>query len=131
MKVLKFGGTSVGGADAIKKTGQIIAKSAVTDQLVVVVSAFSGITNRLIEVAELALNHDTAYEASIDQIKTHHLEIATSLGVDKTCIADVNLVFNQLSQVAQGVFLLKELTEKRDLLDLLLWSGYWHKNGRL
>jgi bifunctional aspartokinase / homoserine dehydrogenase 1 len=121
MKVLKFGGTSVGSADAIKKTGQIIAKSAATDQLVVVVSAFSGITNRLIEVAELALNHDITYEDSIDQIKTHHLEVAMSLGVDKTCIADVNLVFNQLSQVAQGVFLLKELTERTR--DFILSSG--------
>lgn len=121
MKVLKFGGTSVGSADAIKKTGQIIAKSAKTDQLVIVVSAFSGITNRLIEVAELALNHDITYENSIAQIKTHHLEIAMSLGVDKTCIADVNLVFNQLSQVAQGVFLLKELTERTK--DYILSAG--------
>src|SRR5437879_13445525 len=54
LQVLKFGGTSVGDAVCIARTAQIIAKAAKENACVAVVSAMSGVTNRLIEAAKKA-----------------------------------------------------------------------------
>ncbi|MFW5852215.1 MAG: hypothetical protein ACOCWB_08325, partial [Bacteroidota bacterium] len=54
MKILKFGGTSVQNAVNISKTISIISKKLQDDTIVVVVSAFGGITNKLIEAGNLA-----------------------------------------------------------------------------
>jgi len=56
MRVLKFGGTSVGSPDNIHKVIAVIAKQAQKEQIAVVVSAISGITNQLILVGNLALH---------------------------------------------------------------------------
>jgi aspartokinase len=54
LQVMKFGGTSVGDATCIARTAQIVAKAARENPCVVVVSAMSGVTNRLIEAARKA-----------------------------------------------------------------------------
>ena len=54
MKILKFGGTSVANPEGLTRVIEIIKKN--TEQLIVVVSAFGGVTNLLIEMAEQAVN---------------------------------------------------------------------------
>lgn len=59
MRVMKFGGTSVGSADAIAQTGNILARHAAEGQVVAVVSAMGGITNTLLSTAEAATQGDS------------------------------------------------------------------------
>src|SRR5580704_15798436 len=65
LRVMKFGGTSVGDAACIARTGQIIAKAAGESAVIVVVSAMSGVTNRLIEAATQAEAGDREKSAGI------------------------------------------------------------------
>jgi len=58
MKILKFGGTSVANSNNIQKVLDIIEKKAQNKPVAVVVSALGGLTNLLIETAELAVSND-------------------------------------------------------------------------
>ena len=74
MKVLKFGGTSVGSVSSLQSVKNIV--SSCTGQVVVVVSAMSGVTNRLIEAHALACRGDKTYEGIVESL--HELHIATA-----------------------------------------------------
>ena len=58
VQVMKFGGTSVGDAICIRRSAQIVADAAKTHRVAVVVSAMSGVTNRLIDAAHRAKRGD-------------------------------------------------------------------------
>ena len=111
MKVLKFGGTSVGNADAIRQTGAIIGQSSVEEELVVVVSAVGGVTNSLISIVQKAAERDPSYEEALAKLKVLHL----SLYAELCGTADegfVEKLFTQLSEVCKGIFLIRELTPR-------------------
>ena len=111
MKVLKFGGTSVGSAEAIRKTGSIIQSSSRQEQLVVVVSAVGGVTNKLIALADQAAARDRSYEESLAKLKILHLSLFAELtGTEDAGFIDK--LFTQLSEMCKGIFLLKELTPR-------------------
>lgn len=120
MKVLKFGGTSVGNAEAIKQTGAILKKSSESDQLVVVVSALGGITNRLMALAVEATSRDQNYEKELDSLKALHLAVFKELTGEEDG-GFIEKVFTQLSEMNKGVYLLKELTSRTS--DFILSSG--------
>lgn len=77
MKVLKFGGTSVGSVESLQSVKNIV--SACTEQVVVVVSAMSGVTNSLIEAFDLASHADSAYESLVQTIRERHHHTARQL----------------------------------------------------
>lgn len=111
MKVLKFGGTSVGSVNAINQVGEIVKSEAEKGKVVIVVSAFSGITNRLEHLSQLASSGSEEYLTIIDEIASQHMEVYKQLTnvTDNVFLRDgVTL----LKEVCQGVFLLKELTTK-------------------
>ena len=81
MKVLKFGGTSVGSVDSIRQIQQIIAQQ--TDDCIVVVSALGGITDQLLRAAQLALQADEAYMEVYQAIRQRHLDMVNRL-IDNT-----------------------------------------------
>ena len=111
MKVLKFGGTSVGSVEAIKQTGSIIQKLAMDDQLVVVVSAVGGVTNKLIALTTLAAARDRSYEEALASLKVQHLSLFAELtGTEDTGF--IEKLFRQMSEMCKGIFLLKELTPR-------------------
>ncbi|MCE7991637.1 MAG: bifunctional aspartate kinase/homoserine dehydrogenase I [Roseivirga sp.] len=111
MRVLKFGGTSVGSVEAIKQTGEIIRSTANEDQIVVVVSAVGGVTNQLIALADQAARRDRAYEESLTKLKVLHAEIYAELtGTEDEGFIDK--LFTQLAEMCKGIFLLKELTAR-------------------
>lgn len=111
MRVLKFGGTSVGSVEAIKQTGEIIRATATEDQIVVVVSAVSGVTNQLIALADQASQRDRAYEESLAKLKVLHAGIYAELtGTEDEGFIDK--LFTQLAEMCKGIFLLKELTAR-------------------
>ena len=68
LQVMKFGGTSVGDATCIARTAQIVAKAARQNPCIVVVSAMSGVTNRLIEAARKAATADSSEGAHLTNV---------------------------------------------------------------
>src|SRR5260370_7890158 len=76
LQVMKFGGTSVGDAECIARTAQIVAKAAKENPCIAVVSAMSGVTNRLIEAARKAQAGGTGEARAIVDPCRHHPEAA-------------------------------------------------------
>ena len=113
MQVLKFGGTSVANAEAIQQVVEIVSRSVDRDRTILIVSAIQGCTDALIRIGNLASQRDEAYKEVIDSLqKQHHQIIKEVLPVEKqeesreTC----DSLFNSLRSIAQGVFLLGELS---------------------
>ena len=79
MKVLKFGGTSVGSATNINRVIDILSNYSQDDAIICVVSAVGGITDKLINMANQALIKDKAYVDSFKSIKKIHIDITSEL----------------------------------------------------
>ncbi len=114
MKILKFGGTSVGSADNIRRVNDIIQNQ--DKQVVVVVSAMGGITDKLINAATLAAEGNAQYAPGIDEIiKIHQDTIANLFPGEKERLEVLNFIapeFDELKSITKGVFLIRELSRK-------------------
>lgn len=80
MKVLKFGGTSVGTAESLTNVKQIV--TACKGQVIVVVSALGGVTNQLIQMADLAEAHSNEWESILEQVKARHMSVIDAVVPD-------------------------------------------------
>lgn len=80
MKVLKFGGTSVGTAESLTNVKQIV--TACKGQVIVVVSALGGVTNQLIQMADLAEAHSDEWESILEQVKVRHMSVIDAVVPD-------------------------------------------------
>ena len=116
MIVLEFGGTSVGDAEAIARTGRIVATRA--DQgAVVVVSALAGVTNALIALAEQAAKgHLIGALGAVEGLRSRHMEQATILlgeGERATeTIAELSAMADELAHLAEALATLGDLTPR-------------------
>jgi aspartokinase/homoserine dehydrogenase 1 len=122
MKVLKFGGSSVGTPDRIKGVKEIILKN--NSPCVVVVSAFQGITDDLKKTCELASLHDEAYKILFEKIHIKHIDYAKQLVKGKKLddlTAKLNMVCDSLLETLNGIYLLRELSKHS--LDQSLATG--------
>jgi aspartate kinase len=112
---MKFGGTSVGDAPRIRKVVEIIRDAARESDLVVVVSAMSGVTNKLIEAATQseAGNRDSV-EMIFEELRDRHRAVVSALihsvPVRSRINRDVEQVFQEGERLCQGTALLRELT---------------------
>src|SRR5690606_3048066 len=79
MKVLKFGGSSVANAERIKLVKKIVESNAKDDKQIIVVSAFSGVTDLLLEAAEQAALRNEGYTQIMEEIEKRHLDTAREL----------------------------------------------------
>ena len=116
MIVAKFGGTSVGDAEAIARTAAIV-KGRLDRQPVVVVSALAGTTNRLIEIAEHAAAGQLIVALSIlEELRARHDEaIATLLAGDASetdVAAETGVLFSELAHLAEALSVLGHLTPR-------------------
>jgi aspartate kinase len=114
--VLKFGGTSVGDAEAIARTGRIVATRA-DHGAVVVVSALAGVTNALIALAEQAAKgHLIGALGSVESLRARHMEQATLLlgeGERATeTIAELSAMADELAHLAEALATLGDLTPR-------------------
>jgi len=114
MKVLKFGGTSVGSAESILSLKHIV--EAEQEQVIVVVSALGGITDKLIATSQLALNGDEAWKDEFEAMKERHHTMACTV-IPETPKRDKLLqtlddLFEQLRSIYYGVFLIHDLSPK-------------------
>ena len=75
MKVMKFGGTSVGSVNSILNLKSIVETAADKENVIVVVSALGGITDKLIKTSQLAVNGDPAFNEEFRQIVARHHEL--------------------------------------------------------
>jgi aspartokinase/homoserine dehydrogenase 1 len=117
LQVMKFGGTSVGDASCIARAAQIVAEAARENAVVVVVSAMSGVTSRLIDAARRAANgEEQAGSALVGALRTQHLGALEALVPDaklRAAIAGrIDLILEQGQRLFDGTALLRELTPR-------------------
>ena len=115
MQVLKFGGSSVGSADAISKVVAIVLESIKKEPTIVVVSAMSGVTDQLLMLAQSAAQGNEAYKTIIQNIEQKHLDAVRALLPIQAQSATLSLVkqtINELESNCEGLFMLKELSNR-------------------
>ena len=113
MKVLKFGGSSVGTPEAVLKVKQIVDR--LDTSAVVVVSALGGVTDRLISLSTQAVDPAADYLTALDELHARHDKmVRTVLPADRQeeILQGVSNCFDELSRILQGVHLIGELTPK-------------------
>lgn len=112
MKVLKFGGTSVGSAENINKVITILEDYASSHSVVCVVSAVGGITDKLLKAADLACNKNEHYISVFESIRQSHLNIIVKLNPnDNTVIFNyIETKLQELRNLLDGIFLINELS---------------------
>jgi aspartokinase/homoserine dehydrogenase 1 len=120
MKILKFGGTSVGSAQSISTVIDILKKQhQAGEKPVVVLSAMSGVTNLLSAMAENAANGGD-FTTQLAELETRHFEMVRSLlnvQHQNPAYTRLKINFNHLEELLQGILTLRELTPKtRDLV---------------
>eukprot|EP00756_Hemistasia_phaeocysticola_P015023 Hpha_TRINITY_DN15382_c2_g7::TRINITY_DN15382_c2_g7_i1::g.91685::m.91685/K12524/thrA; bifunctional aspartokinase / homoserine dehydrogenase 1 len=123
MKVLKFGGTSVGSIEAIRAVGRIVGDLAKRGEDVCVVSsAFSSVTNELIAVAEAARDGDEMRMHSLrHQLTERHMHAAKELIPGSLRPIEISDLLEDLARHLQGIRLLRELSPRT--LDLIMSFG--------
>ncbi len=111
MKVLKFGGTSVGSAASIKQVKEIIQQQ--TTDVVVVVSALGGVTDLILKAARIAAAGTEDFHRILVEIKNRHSQAIFELFDETGPIVNVTeRLLDELEQILTGITLVGELTPK-------------------
>ena len=114
MKVLKFGGTSVGSSKNINKVISILESYAQSENIVCVVSAVGGITDKLLHAGILAKDKDKKYLKVFESITKQHIDICTTLIPKKNSqiLKHLDEKFSNLENLLNGIYLINELSPK-------------------
>ena len=116
MKVLKFGGTSVGSVESILSLKAIVEKEAQKQPIIVVVSALGGITDKLIATSVLAQKGDEAWKDEFQAMVERHHKMIDTIITDprkrEQLFNIVDLLFEQLRSIYFGVYLIHDLSKK-------------------
>ena len=120
MKVLKFGGTSVGTVESLKAVLGIVKKSYdAKEKPLVVLSAMSGVTNLLTQLAEDAAE-GKSFSEGLKSLEDRHFTVVKELLAVKyqnPVFTKLKLFFNEIEDLLQGIFALKELSyQSKDLI---------------
>lgn len=124
MKVLKFGGSSVGGPENISKVIDIVMAAKESGRLIVVLSAMQGTTDRLIRAANMAKDGDDGFDEKIEDIAKDHRRTIAELFHDNppAALSDfIDTIVSELKNLCVGVYLLRELSSRT--LDRILSFG--------
>lgn len=122
MKVLKFGGTSVGTVNSLTNVKRIVEE--IPGRKVVVVSALGGITDLLIATARLAVADDIAYLDSYARIVERHIAVIDGVVPESrrdATLAMVKMMLDELGNIFKGVMLLHDLSPRA--LDIIVSYG--------
>ena len=116
MKIMKFGGTSVGSVDSIQRVKQIV--EAEKEPVIVVVSALGGITDQLIRTAAMATRGDIAYESEFNNMVRRHDEmiqqVIPSGSTKRTLEKRIHALLDELKDIYQGLYLLKDISSNME-----------------
>ena len=114
MKVLKFGGTSVGSVNSILSVKKIV--EAIDEPVIVVVSALGGITDKLLNTSKMASEGNLAYEKELSEIIARHLDVIEGVIEDRWIRMEVQrkvmTLLDELSNIFKGVYLINDLSPK-------------------
>ena len=114
MKVLKFGGSSVGSVKSILSVKQIV--ESVDEPCIVVVSALGGVTDQLIKTSQMAADGNIEYENEFRQIVSRHTEMIRTVisgeEIQSMLLRQVNELLNELKGILHGLYLIKDLSPK-------------------
>ncbi|MDE6265926.1 MAG: bifunctional aspartate kinase/homoserine dehydrogenase I [Muribaculaceae bacterium] len=122
MKVLKFGGTSVGTAESLQQVKNIVCSQS--QPVVVVVSALGGVTDRLITTARMAADGNSGYEDLYNDIAGRHLKMISDLfsnGEADEVRLTVTPMLDELGNIFRGIFLIRDLSDRT--LDIVVSYG--------
>lgn len=129
MKVLKFGGTSVDSVEGLTNVKNIAESS--DDNIIIVVSAFGGITDSLISTAQKAASRNISYKESYASITARHFDIIDRMITDscrlKRVYEVINSLFEELTNLFNGLYLIGDLSDKT--LDTI--AGYGERLSSL
>ncbi|MFV0540263.1 MAG: bifunctional aspartate kinase/homoserine dehydrogenase I [Aestuariibaculum sp.] len=114
MKVLKFGGTSVGSPKHIENVMDILDRYAKNEAVVCIVSAVGGITDKLLLAGKQAQNKDNEYHNTFNTIKHTHLNIINTLNPENNAsiLAFTENTLEALKNLLDGIYLINELSPK-------------------
>ena len=114
MKVLKFGGTSVGSSKNINKVINILENYGKTDTITCVVSAVGGITDKLLLAGKQAQSKDKTFIDTFESIKESHFNIIKELNPEKSesILSFVEEKLDALKSLLEGIYLINELSPK-------------------
>lgn len=140
MQVLKFGGSSVGSAEAINKVIAIVKERSKKEPTIVVVSAMSGMTDQLLMLAQSASQGNEAYKTIIQHIEQKHLDAVRALLPIQQQSGTLSLVkqlLNELESNCEGLFMLRELSMRMqdkiisygEILSSKIISAAFESNG--
>ena len=114
MKVLKFGGTSVGSVKSILSVKKIV--EARQEPVIVVVSALGGVTDKLIQTSKMAVAGELAYQASFTEMAERHEQMIRDVIPEgeprKALLTRVNALLGELRSIYHGVYLIRDLSPK-------------------
>lgn len=113
MKVLKFGGTSVGTVESLLNVKKIV--ESIEAPAVIVVSALGGLTDKLIATAKGASQGDLDYKEAMEAISSRHFHIITELVKEEkrpAVIQEVSRLLNELKRIYDGLFLIRDLPRR-------------------
>lgn len=111
MKIIKFGGTSIATPDHIQKVFSILHDKLKEQEIAVVFSAFGGVTETLLKIAQLAREGDEAYRELLQSLEERHLAIVRQLIAvqnQSTVMTFVKVRFKELEDLFHGIYLIKE-----------------------
>ncbi len=114
MQVLKFGGTSVGSSESMKNVMQIILNAAKKDKTIVIVSAFSTITNSLLLAMQEAKNTNDRYKITLDEIKYIHIDRLSDFEMENSSKMEsfIEKEMAIISELCKGIYLTKSIPQK-------------------
>ena len=125
MRVLKFGGSSVGDSTRIKAVIDIIIESQKNHgQLAVIASAMRGVTNQLIEAGQRAYRGDRSYEELLSDLQARHTSVANDLlgnKAESNAHRFISQSFQELREFVHGIWILGEITNRT--LDFVMSYG--------
>ncbi len=113
MKVLKFGGTSVGSLRGLSQVKQVV--EACTEEVIVVVSALSGVTDQLLRTARLASQADPSYKTELEDLISRHSEMTEQVSMPEMLMPTrekVGALLSELANILTGVSLIRDLSPK-------------------
>jgi bifunctional aspartokinase / homoserine dehydrogenase 1 len=126
MKIMKFGGSSLSTPTRLTSVAQIILDASQEGEpIVVVVSAFEGVTDQLIKMGRIAAAGDNTYLEAVTLLEKRHSDAVKAVipeGERQRCIVNnMKNSLSELSDILHGVFLLKELSSRT--LDFIMSFG--------
>ena len=111
---MKFGGSSVGTPDSIKKVKRIVEQAG--DDVIVVVSALGGVTDKLLSISKIAAQGDASYKAALSDICLKHTlmveQVIPQSSIREQLQIKVQAMLGELQNIFQGIYLIKDLSPK-------------------